>query len=67
MSSENKRIIIRAKDIMIVTGLSRRTAYKILSDVRKVNQKPKRSLVTVQEFCLFTGIKEAQVEKCMIS
>lgn len=50
------RIVIYAKDVMNITGRSERTARKILQQIRQASGKKKGSMVTVAEFCGFTGI-----------
>ncbi|MEH0157281.1 hypothetical protein V6R21_24420 [Limibacter armeniacum] len=56
-----KRICIYPKDIQLLTGKSERTARRILSDIRKEYGKEPKQLVTITEFCLYTGLKEQQV------
>jgi hypothetical protein len=55
------RIVIYAKDIMNITGRKERTARKLLSEIRKRNGKKPNDFVTVEEFCLFTGIREEKI------
>ncbi|HVI49025.1 MAG TPA: hypothetical protein VM802_29435 [Chitinophaga sp.] len=56
------RIVIYAKDVMNITGRSERTARKILQQVRRVNGKKRGDMITVIEFCHFTGIDQQLVE-----
>ncbi|HEY1113526.1 MAG TPA: hypothetical protein VGE66_08185 [Chitinophagaceae bacterium] len=49
------RMVVYTKDVEIITGKSGRTARKLLTRVRKHWGKPPRSLVTVEEFCTYTG------------
>ncbi|WP_211327235.1 hypothetical protein [Chitinophaga flava] len=55
------RILIYAKDVMNITGRSERTARKILQQIRQAKGKKKGDMITVVEFCQFTGIDQQQV------
>jgi len=55
------RIIIYPTDVMLLTGLSYRTALKILIRVRRQFQKPSGALVTCKEFCLYMSLDEEEV------
>ena len=52
------RIVIYAKDVMNITGRSERTARKILQQIRQATGKKRRDMITVVEFCRFTGIDQ---------
>ena len=52
------RIVINAKDIMNMTGRSRRYALNLMTRIRKFFKKPPGSLVFVYELCEVTGIRE---------
>lgn len=49
------RIVVYTKDVARITGRTERTARKLLTRVRKYYSKDNRSLVTVEEFCTYTG------------
>ncbi|MBB1149756.1 MULTISPECIES: hypothetical protein [unclassified Myroides] len=55
------RIIIYAHDVMLITGLSYRTALRILIQVRRQFQKPSGALVTCKEFCSYMHLDENEV------
>jgi hypothetical protein len=55
------RIVIYAKDVMIITGRKERAAWKLLAAIREKYKKKKGQFVTVDEFCEHTGIKEERV------
>jgi hypothetical protein len=61
MNSLPTRIVIYAKDVMNITGRRERTARKILSRMRKHYRKEKNAFITVDEFCLFTGMKKETI------
>jgi hypothetical protein len=52
------RVVIYTKDVVNITGLSDRTARHMLSIIRKKNNKPPSSLISIHEFCQHTGLKE---------
>lgn len=49
------RIVVYTKDVSLITGKAERTARKLLTRVRQHYSKDARSLVTVEEFCAYTG------------
>jgi hypothetical protein len=55
MSTTN-RMILYTKDIMMITGKSERTARRICTRIRQQNNKPLRSMITVEEFCQYSGL-----------
>lgn len=58
----NDMLFVNSKDVMRITGFIERTACRILVRIRKKNKKDERyGLVTVNEFCEFTGLKTEQV------
>jgi hypothetical protein len=60
------RIVIYAKDVQNITGRKERTARRILAQIRIHFNKQPTEFVTVQEFCLFTGLLEEEVRKFII-
>ncbi|MDX2191207.1 MAG: hypothetical protein SFY32_15225 [Bacteroidota bacterium] len=61
------RICIHTKDVQNITGKKERTARKLLSDLKQSLGKPKSYLVTIYDFCRYTGLNEAHVEKFLIN
>ena len=57
----NNRIIICAKDIQVITGKGERTARRIISKIRTTYNKPVNGLVTLNEFCTYSGLKREDV------
>ena len=55
------RIIIYPKDIQLITGKSERYGRYLMEKIRIHLGKEKHHLVTVQEFCNYTGIQYEQV------
>lgn len=56
------RIVIYAKDVMMITGRKERAAWKLLAAIRKKYKKKKGQFVTVDEFCEHTGINQEIVK-----
>lgn len=57
------RMVVYAQDVMNMTGLSERAAREILARIRAKYKKKKRELISIDEFCEFTGFKEERVQK----
>ncbi len=57
------RMVVYAQDIMNMTGLRERAARQILARIRAKYNKKKRELISIDEFCEFTGFKEERVQK----
>ena len=58
---ELKRIVIYSKDIEVITGRSGRYARKVMARIRKQFGKDKHQLISVGEFCAYTGLPEPEV------
>jgi len=55
------RLIIYPKDIQILTGRSERYGRKLLAEIKEHLLKHRRQLITIKEFCNYTGLKEDDV------
>lgn len=66
MKKAQKRVCIYPKDIQCITGKSYRQSTRILNEIRKSFNKPKKSLVSIDEFCGYTGLKYEQIESYFI-
>jgi hypothetical protein len=58
---EIKRIVIYSKDIEMITGRSGRSARKMMATIRKRLGKQKHQLISLGEFCDYTGLPENEV------
>ena len=56
-----KRICIYPKDIMRITGKSEKFSRSLMLKIKKSLQKNKDQMVSVTEFCEFTGLKPDEV------
>jgi len=59
------RIVIYAKDVMIITGRKERAARKLLAQIRKKYKKKKGQFITVMEFSEYTGIGEGCIYRSL--
>ncbi len=55
------RICIYPKDIMRITGKSERYGRILLEKIKHKNEKQEHQLVTIKEFCNYTGIEFTDV------
>jgi len=55
------RLVIYAKDIQGITGRSYPYASKLLRAIRKQLRKTRNQPITIDEFCVFTGIEKNMV------
>jgi hypothetical protein len=55
------RMVIYTKDVMNITGRKERAARLLLLQIRKKYRKKRAELVSVEEFCLYTGLSEDKV------
>jgi len=56
-----KRIMINAKDVMLICGVSRPTAWRLLKKVREHNNKCRYSPVSTHEFCAFYKLRPEDI------
>ena len=61
MKSEKKRVCIYPKDIQLITGKSYRQSIRLSLKVRKELNKLENEFLTIDEFCLYAGLKYEQV------
>ncbi len=50
------RLFIYTKDVQVLTGKGRTAAHKLIMTIKKSLDKQKYLPLTVQEFCLYTGL-----------
>jgi DNA-directed RNA polymerase specialized sigma subunit len=59
------RICIYTKDVQIITGKCDKTARAIINKIRKINNKQKNQLITIQELATFLGIKVEEIREVL--
>lgn len=55
------RFCIYPKDVMRMTGKGARYAQALIKQIKEANNKSKSQLVTIEEFCRFTGFSKTLV------
>ena len=58
-----ERICIYPKDIQVVTGRTERYGRKVINKIRKAMAKEQHHLITIEEFCSFTGLSTEEVKR----
>ncbi len=61
MKIEKKRLCIYPKDIQRITGKSYRQSIRLLQRIRKDLNKLENEFVSIEEFCMYTSLKQEQV------
>lgn len=62
-----KRIIIYPKDVQRITGKSERYGRSLIKRIKDHFQKDDHQFVSVEEFCVYTGLKYEQVTACLLA
>ncbi|SFQ40109.1 hypothetical protein SAMN05444277_1112 [Parafilimonas terrae] len=58
-----ERICIYPKDIQLVTGRSERYGRDLIKKIKVTFSKKDHHLVTIEEFCNYTGLSSQQVKE----
>ena len=58
-----RRMAILAKDIAVITGLSDRSARRLIQQIKIAYGKEEHAFVTIAEFCNFGGFPEDEVRE----
>jgi hypothetical protein len=66
MRTTTKRACIYPKDIERITGKSYRQSTRIFNNIKAEFNKPKNSLVSIEEFCQYTGLKFEHIQEYII-
>jgi hypothetical protein len=61
MKMQQTRLCIYPKDVQRITGKSERYGRMLLNKIKEYFEKEEHQFVTVEEFCLYTGIKKDEV------
>ena len=61
-----KRICIYPKDIQNITGKKEKAVRLLIQKIKQQLGKPDEGLITVKEFCKFTGISEEEVQRFLV-
>lgn len=63
MNSE--RLVIYVMEIPQLTGQSIRSAHRLVKKIRMQYNLPPRSLITIDQFCEFTGFLKEEVKAAL--
>ncbi len=55
------RICIYPKDVQWITGMSDRQSRNIILKIKKLHNKEKHQLVTIDEFCQYMGFNKEDI------
>ena len=58
-----QRVVIYPKDIVLLTGKSEKYGRRLLKQIKAKLAKEDHQFVTIEEFCIFTGIPNQVVER----
>jgi len=61
MKTEQKRVCIYPKDVQRITGKSYRYSRLLLIAIKKNLNKQEHQLISIDEFCQYTGLTAEQV------
>lgn len=61
-----KRACIYPKDVQCITGKSYRQSTRMLQKIRESLNKTQGSLVSIEEFCQYTGLRYEHIESHII-
>ena len=62
MKNVLKRACIYPKDVQRITGKSYRQSLRMLQQIKRDLNKEKEQLISIDEFCIYTGLKFEHVE-----
>lgn len=66
MVGSNTRVCIYPKDVQRITGKTYRQARLYLNKVKENLNKEPHQLVSIEEFCSFSGLQIEHVLRCII-
>ena len=66
MKTETTRLCIYPKDVQRITGKSERYGRTLLLKIRENLNKQDHQFISIEEFCLYTGLKVDQVQHLLI-
>ena len=66
MKTETTRLCVYPKDVQRITGKSERYGRMLLINIRERFNKEAHQLVSIQDFCNYTGLKRDEVQALLI-
>ena len=65
MKKKTCRLCIYPKDVQLITGRSIAYSRTLLKNIKQSLGKDKNALVSIEEFCIYTGISMELVQSVM--
>ena len=65
MNKMPTRIVIYAKDIMLISGRSETAARRMMADIKKKFNRTTRGGINIDDFCNYTGFKHETIKECL--
>ncbi len=62
-----ERICIYPKDVQVVTGRSERYGRSLIREIKKKFSKENHQLVSIDEFCQYTGLSANSVRQLLLN
>jgi hypothetical protein len=66
MKTQTTRLCVYPKDVQRITGKSERYGRMLLIKIRETFNKQDHQFISIEEFCLYTGLKEDQVQPLLL-
>ena len=66
MKTQTTRLCVYPKDVQRITGKSERWGRMLLEKIRLSLKKEDHQFVSLEEFCLYTGLKLDQVQALLV-
>ncbi len=66
MKTQTTRLCVYPKDVQRITGKSERYGRMLLLKIRETFNKKEHQFISIEEFCLYTGLKVDQVQPLLI-
>jgi hypothetical protein len=66
MKTQTTRLCVYPKDVQRITGKSERYGRMLLIKIKEYLNKEDHQFISIEEFCLYTGLKVEQVQPLLI-
>jgi hypothetical protein len=66
MKSQTTRLCVYPKDVQRITGKSERYGRMLLIKIREHLKKQDHQFISIEEFCVYTGLTVDQVQPLLI-
>jgi len=66
MRAETVRLCMYPKDVQRITGKSERYSRTLIQKIKASLSKQNHQFVSIEDFCTYTGLKEASVQALLL-